>query len=272
MAVRLSPVYIPVYLLAKEPFGMKKYFAEMVGTFVLVFGGVGSAVLAGSHIGYLGVAFAFGLSLLAMVYTIGPISGCHINPAVTLGVVLARKIGIKDAAMYVIAQIIGAVIAAALILAIARGVPGGYDASVAGLGANGFGIHSPGHFSMQAAFLAEVILTMFLVLTVLGATDVKAPIGFAGLAIGLVLTLIHLVGIPITNTSVNPARSIGPALFVGGWAIQQLWLFIVAPLIGAAIAAGIYSVLRTPDELITTRQAERALGSQSAERREARRA
>jgi aquaporin Z len=272
IAVRLSQVYIPAYLLAKEPFGMKKYFAELVGTFVLVFGGVGSAVLAGSHIGYLGVAFAFGLSLLAMVYTIGPISGCHINPAVTLGVVLARKIGIKDATMYVIAQIIGAVIAAALILAIARGVPGGYDASVAGLGANGFGIHSPGHFSMQAAFLAEVILTMFLVITVLGATDVKAPVGFAGLAIGLVLTLIHLVGIPITNTSVNPARSIGPALFVGGWAIQQLWLFIVAPLIGAAIAAGIYSVLRTPDELITTRQAERALGSQSAERREAKRA
>ncbi len=251
---------------------MKKYFAELVGTFVLVFGGVGSAVLAGAHIGYVGVAFAFGLSLLAMVYTIGPISGCHINPAVTLGVLLARKIGLKDSVMYVIAQVIGAVLAAGLVLAIARDVPGGYDASVGGLGANGFGIHSPGQFGMQAAFLAEVILTMFLVLTVLGATDVKAPVGFAGLAIGLVLTLIHLVGIPITNTSVNPARSIGPAVFVGGWAIQQLWLFIVAPLLGAVVAGILYSVLRTPDELITTRQAERALGSQSAERREAKRA
>lgn len=245
---------------------MKKYFAELVGTFVLVFGGVGSAVLAGSHIGFVGVAFAFGLSLLAMVYTIGPISGCHINPAVTFGVLLSRKIGVKDAVMYVIAQIIGAVIAAWFILLIARGVPGGYDASVAGLGANGFGIHSPGLYGLQAAFLAEVVLTMFLVLTVLGATDIKAPVGFAGVAIGLVLTLIHLVGIPITNTSVNPARSIGPALFVGGWAIQQLWLFLVAPLIGAAVAAGIYAVLRSPDELITTRKAERALHSQQAER------
>ncbi len=245
---------------------MKKYFAELVGTFVLVFGGVGSAVLAGSHIGYAGVAFAFGLSLLAMVYTIGPISGCHINPAVTFGVLLSKKINGKDAAMYMIAQIIGAILGAGCILAIARGVPGGYYASVGGLGANGFGIHSPGLFNMQAAFLAEVILTMFLVLTVLGSTDIKAPVGFAGLAIGLVLTLIHLVGIPITNTSVNPARSIGPAVFVGGWAIQQLWLFIVAPLIGAAVAAGVYGVLRSPDELISTRKAERALGSQQSER------
>ena len=245
---------------------MKKYFAELVGTFVLVFGGVGSAVLAGTHIGYMGVAFAFGLSLLAMVYTIGPISGCHINPAVTFGVFLTKKINGKDASMYVIAQIIGAVLAAGLILFIARGIPGGYDASVSGLGANGYGMHSPGLYNLQAAFLAEVILTAFLVLTVLGSTDIKAPVGFAGLAIGLVLTLIHLVGIPITNTSVNPARSIGPAVFVGGWAIQQLWLFIVAPLIGAAIAAGIYAVIRTPDEVITTRQAERALGSQQQER------
>ncbi len=246
---------------------MKKYFAELVGTFVLVFGGVGSAVLAGKHIGYEGIAFAFGLSLLAMVYTIGPISGCHINPAVTFGVLLSRKISVKDSVMYVIAQIIGAVIAAGLILAIARGVPGGYDASVSGLGANGFGMHSPDLFNMHAAFLAEVILTAFLVLTVLGATDIKAPVGFAGLAIGLVLTLIHLVCIPIDNTSVNPARSIGPAVFVGGWAIQQLWLFIVAPLIGAAIAAGIYAVIRTPEErVISTRTAERALGSQQQER------
>jgi len=245
----------------------KKYLAELVGTFVLVFGGVGSAVLAGSHIGFQGVAFAFGLSLLAMVYTIGPVSGCHINPAVTCGVLLAKKIGIKDALAYVIAQIVGAIIAAALILLIARGGPGGYDPSVAGLGANGFGVHSPGQYSMGAAFLAEVILTMFLVLTVLGATDIKAPVGFAGLAIGLVLTLIHLVGIPITNTSVNPARSIGSAVFVGGWALQQLWLFIIAPLIGAVVAAGIYGMIRVPAEIITMPQAERALVSEEAERK-----
>ena len=246
---------------------MKKYFAELVGTFVLVFGGVGSAVFAGKHIGFAGVAFAFGLSLLAMVYTIGPISGCHVNPAVTFGVLLSKKIGGKDATMYVIAQILGAIIAAGLILAIARGIPGGYYASASGLGADGFGMHSPDLYNMQAAFIAEVILTAFLVLTVLGATDIKAPVGFAGLAIGLVLTLIHLVGIPIDNTSVNPARSIGPAIFVGGWAVQQLWLFIVAPLIGGAIAAGIYAVIRTPEErVISTRTAERSLASQQEER------
>ncbi len=245
---------------------MNKYIAEMVGTFVLVFGGVGSAVLAGSHIGFEGVSFAFGLSLLAMVYTIGPISGCHINPAVTCGVLMAKKIGAKDAGMYVVAQIVGAVIASALILFIARSTPAGYDPAVAGMGANGFGIHSPGGYSMGAAFVAEIILTMFLVLTVLGATDIKAPVGFAGVAIGLVLTLIHLVGIPITNTSVNPARSIGPALFVGGWALQQLWLFILAPLVGAVVAALVYNVIRVPAELISTPQAERALASQQAER------
>jgi aquaporin Z len=246
---------------------MKKYAAELVGTFVLVFGGVGSAVLAGGHIGFQGVAFAFGLSLLAMVYTIGPISGCHINPAVTLGVLLAKKIGARDAVAYMIAQVIGAVIAAALILFIASGAAGGYDVASAGLGANGYGVHSPGQYSLAAAFLAEVVLTMFLVLTVLGSTDIKAPVGFAGVAIGLVLTLIHLVGIPITNTSVNPARSIGPALFVGGWALQQLWLFIIAPFIGAAIAAVVYGAIRIPAELITTPQAERALVSEQEERK-----
>jgi aquaporin Z len=245
---------------------MRKYLAEFLGTFVLVFGGVGSAVLAGSHIGFLGVAFAFGLSLLAMVYTIGPISGCHINPAVTLGVLLARRIGSKDALMYVVAQIFGAIVASALILLIASGADGGYNLASGGLGANGFGPHSPGHYSLIPAFLAEVILTMFLVVTVLGATDVKAPVGFAGIAIGLVLTLIHLVGIPITNTSVNPARSIGPALFVQGWALEQLWLFIVAPLIGGAIAAFAYAAIRLPDTVITTPQGERALASEQAQR------
>lgn len=246
---------------------MKKYFAEFFGTFVLVFGGVGSAVLAGAKIGFAGIALAFGLSLLAMVYTIGPISGCHINPAVTFGVFLARRIGAKDAVGYVIAQILGAILAAALVLFIATGGPAGYDAAQAGLAANGYGLHSPGQYSLAACFVAEIILTMFLVVTVLGSTDVKAPVGFAGLAIGLVLTLIHLVGIPITNTSVNPARSIGPAIFVGGWAIQQLWLFIVAPLIGALVAALACRGFRLPEVLITTRQSEEALASEQSERR-----
>jgi aquaporin Z len=245
---------------------MNKYVAELVGTFVLVFGGVGSAVLAGTHIGFAGISLAFGLSLLAMVYTIGPISGCHVNPAVTLGVFLARKINAKDAAFYMVAQIIGAVIAAGIILVIANGLPGGYSASVSGLGADGYGAHSPDHYSMMAGFVAEVILTMFLVLTVLGSTDISAPVGFAGLAIGLVLTLIHLVGIPITNTSVNPARSIGPAIFVGGWALQQLWLFIVAPFVGAIAAALVYAAIRHPAVLITTKKAEQALPGEQIDR------
>jgi aquaporin Z len=246
--------------------------AECFGTFCLVFGGVGSAVLAGSKIGNVGIAFAFGLALLAMVYTIGPISGCHINPAVTVGVWLARKISARDAAAYIIAQIVGAIIAAGVILFVARGAAGGYDVVQGGLGANGFGAHSPGGYSLAACFVAEIILTMFLVITVLGSTDIKAPVGFAGLAIGLVLTLIHLVGIPITNTSVNPARSIGPAIFVGGWAIDQLWLFIIAPVFGAFLAAAIYAVIRVvPAELITTRAAEKALESEQREREKERR-
>ena len=172
-----------------------------------------------------------------------------------------------DAIIYMVAQVAGAIVASALILFIARGGAGGYDVSAGGLGANGYAVHSPGGYSLGAAFVGEVILTMFLVLTVLGSTDVKAPVGFAGLAIGLVLTLIHLVGIPLTNTSVNPARSIGPAIFVGGWALQQVWLFIVAPFVGAAIAAIAYGVIRVPDVRIGTPQAERALASEQAERR-----
>jgi len=244
----------------------RKYLAEAIGTFVLVFGGVGSAVLSGKVIGNAGVSLAFGLALLAMVYAIGPISGCHINPAVTLGLLLTRKIEGRDAAGYVIAQIVGAIVAAGLLLLIAKGAPGGYDAAASGFGANGYDAHSPGHYSMGAAFLLEVILTFFLVFTVLGATDVKAPVGFAGLGIGLVLVAIHLVGIPVDNVSVNPARSIGPALFVGGWALGQLWLFIVAPLIGGAVAAGAYQVLRQPAAVLTTRTAEQALPSQQSER------
>jgi aquaporin Z len=246
---------------------MKKYLAELVGTFVLVFGGVGSAVLAGAKIGNVGISLAFGLSLLAMAYTVGPISGCHINPAVTLGVLMSKKISSKDASFYVIAQIIGAILGSVAILIIANGGPGGYNARVMGLGANGFGAHSPGGYSFLACFLAEVVLTAFLVLTVLGSTDVKAPVGLAGIPIGLVLVLIHLVGIPITNTSVNPARSIGPAVFVQGWALNQLWVFILAPLCGAAVASLFYSVIRERDVvLMTTKQGESALVTEQAER------
>jgi aquaporin Z len=245
---------------------MRRYFAEFAGTFVLVFGGLGSAVLAGEKIGFLGVSFAFGISLLVMAYTVGPISGCHINPAVTFGMLLVRKINVRTAAFYVVAQIIGAIVASALVLFIASGGAGGYDPAVGGLGANGYGPHSPGQYSMAAAFVTELILTMFLILTVLGSTDVKAPVGFAGIAIGLVLVVINLVGIPVTNCSANPARSIGPAVFVGGWAWQQLWLFIVAPLLGAAAAAGLYMVIREPVEIITTREAEEALPGEQRER------
>ena len=225
---------------------MKRYIAEFLGTFVLVFGGCGSAVLAGEHIGFLGVAFAFGLSLLAMAYAIGPISGCHINPAVTIGLLLARKCNRKDVPGYVIAQVTGSIVAAAILLVIAGGIPGGYDAARQGLAANGYGVHSPDHYSLAACALAEIILTAFLVFTVIGATDC-GPAGFAGIPIGLVLTLIHLVGIPVTNTSVNPARSIGPAIFVGGWALSQLWLFILAPLAGAVLAVFAYRVMHAAD-------------------------
>src|SRR5215212_8209930 len=211
----------------KETVDMNRYVAEFVGTFVLVFASCGSAVLAGDKIGFLGVSLTFGLSLLAMVYAIGPVSGCHINPAVTVGILITRKMDARYAAGYIAAQVLGAILASALLLLIAKGAPGGYDPSAVGFAANGYGAHSPGHYGLLSAFLVEVVLTFFLVFTVLGATDIKAPVGFAGIAIGLVLTVIHLVGIPVTNTSVNPARSIGPAVFVGRWALAQLWLFIV---------------------------------------------
>jgi aquaporin Z len=245
---------------------VRRYVAEAVGTFVLIFGGLGSAVIAGPKIGNLGVAISFGLALLAMVYAIGPVSGCHINPAVTLGALLSRKIDMRDAGFYVVAQIVGAIAAAGLLLIIVKGVPGGYDPGAAGFGANGFGNHSPDHYSMGAAFLTEAILTFLLVFTVLRVTDVEAPVGFAGLAIGLVLTMVNLVGIPVTNCSVNPVRSIGPAVFVGGWALGQLWLFIVAPLVGGAVAAGAYFVLQQPKRAVSTRKAEQALPSEQAER------
>jgi len=237
-----------------------------VGTFVLVFGGCGSAVLAGDKIGFLGVSLAFGLTLLTMVYAIGPISGCHINPAVTVGLMLSGKFDRRLAPGYFIGQILGGIVAAAVVLLIAKGLPTGYDPASTGLAANGYGEHSPGGYALGASFLAEVVLTGLLILTVLGATDTRAPVGFAGIPIGLMLTLIHLIGIPVTNTSVNPARSIGPAVFVGGWALSQLWLFIVAPLIGAALASFVYRGIREPEAVISARRAEEALPSERAER------
>ena len=227
---------------------LRRAGAEFVGTFVLVLGGVGAAVIAGEQIGNLGVAFAFGLSLLAMAYAVGPISGCHINPAVTLGLLVTRRIEISEAVRYWIAQVLGAIVAALVLLVVIKARAGGYDLTEEGFGANGYGDHSPGGYALGGAFLAEVILTAFLIFTVLAATDKISNVAFAGIPIGLVLVLIHLVGIPITNTSVNPARSIGPAIFVGGWALEQLWLFIVAPLIGAVGGALLHGFLFTGAE------------------------
>jgi len=221
----------------------RRAVAEALGTFVLVFGGVGSAVIAGEAIGALGVAFAFGLSLLAMAYAIGPISGCHINPAVTLGLLHSRRITLDEAIRYWIAQVVGAILAALVLMIVVKAKTGGYDLSDKGFGANGYGGHSPNGYPVGAALIVEVVLTGLLVFTVLSATDRIASVAFAGIPIGLVLTLIHLVGIPVDNLSVNPARSIGPAVFVGGWALGQLWLFIVAPLVGAIAGSAIHRYL-----------------------------
>ena len=245
---------------------MKAYGAELFGTFVLVFMGCGSAVLAADHIGYAGVAASFGLAVLAMVYTVGPISGCHLNPAVTLGLMLSGKLKAERAPGYMLAQVAGGVLAAAVLLAIAKGT-GHYDPVAAGFASNGYGERSPGHYGLFAAFATETLLTALLVLVVLGSTDIAAPVGFAGVAIGLVLTLIHLVSIPVTNTSVNPARSIGPALFAGPEALGQLWLFIAAPLLGGAIAAPIYNLLRLdPGAQLSVRQATQALPTEQEQR------
>jgi aquaporin Z len=217
--------------------------AECVGTFVLVFGGVGTAVIAGEKVGALGVAFAFGLSLLAMAYAIGPISGCHINPAVTVGLVTARRLAPREAVQYVAGQVVGAVLAAFVLFVVIKSKTGSYDLSDNGFGANGYGSHSPDGFPLGGALLVEVVLTALLIFTVLSATDRIAEVAFAGIPIGLVLTLIHLVGIPVDNLSVNPARSLGPAVFVGGWALGQLWLFIVAPVVGAVLGATVHQFL-----------------------------
>ncbi len=220
----------------------KRAVAELLGTFWLVFGGCGSAVLAAKFpevgIGLVGVSLAFGLTVVTMAYAVGHISGGHFNPAVTLGLLAGGRIKGGDVLPYVIAQVIGAVLAAWLLATIASG--NGTDAVAAGLASNGFGEHSPGGYSQATAFITEVLMTFFFLLIILGITSEGAPNAFAPLAIGLALALIHLVSIPITNTSVNPARSTGPALIVGGWAISQLWLFWVAPILGAVIAGGVW--------------------------------
>lgn len=215
---------------------MKKYSAELIGTLFLVLIGCGSVVVAGQQVGFLGIAFAFGLTVLVMVYAIGPISGCHINPAITVAMLVAKKISGKDAVGYIIAQCVGAIIGAAILLAIAGGKMD-YSVAANGLGQNGYGVHSPHQYSLLACFIAEFVLSFLFLTVIFGSTSIKAASGFAGIAIGLTLVLIHIVGIPITGTSVNPARSLGPALLVGGEALVQLWLFIVAPILGGIAAA-----------------------------------
>ncbi|MGH9596268.1 MAG: aquaporin Z, partial [Edaphobacter sp.] len=215
----------------------KRATAEFFGTFWLVFGGCGSAVIAAAYpqlgIGYVGVALAFGLTLLTMAFAIGHISGCHLNPAVSVGLVVGRRFPISELIPYVIAQVLGAMAASSVLYVIASGKAG--FSLAGGFASNGYADHSPDHYSLLACFVAEVVLTAFFLLVILGSTDERAPKGFAPIAIGLCLTLIHLISIPITNTSVNPARSTGPAIFVGGWATHQLWLFWVAPILGAII-------------------------------------
>lgn len=229
---------------------MNKYLAEMFGTFWLVLGGCGSAVLAAAFpdvgIGLLGVSLAFGLTVLTMAFAIGHISGCHLNPAVTIGLWSGGRFDTKDVLPYIIAQVIGGIIAGGVLLVIASG-QAGFDVVASGFASNGYGEHSPGGYSLTAALVCEIIMTMVFLFVIMGATDSKAPAGFAPIAIGLCLTLIHLISIPVTNTSVNPARSTGVAVFVGDWAVSQLWLFWIAPIIGAVIGAVIYKAVRGSD-------------------------
>lgn len=222
---------------------MQKYFAEFLGTFWLVFGGCGSAVLAAAFpelgIGFAGVSLAFGLTVLTGAYAFGHISGGHFNPAVSVGLWVGKRFEGKDLLPYIAAQVIGAIAAAAVLYLIASG-KAGFDAAASGFASNGYGEHSPGGYALSAALLIEIVLTAFFLIVIMGATDGRAPQGFAPIAIGLALTLIHLISIPVTNTSVNPARSTGVALFQGGWAVGQLWLFWIAPIIGGAVGAWIY--------------------------------
>lgn len=220
----------------------KRVTAEFLGTFWLVFGGCGSAVLAAAFpqlgIGFVGVALAFGLTVLTMAYAIGHISGCHLNPAVSVGLAVGKRFPMGELLPYVIAQVLGGIAGAGVLFVIASG-KAGFDVS-GGFASNGYGAHSPGGYSLMACLVAEVVLTFFFLMIIMGSTDKRAPAGFAPIAIGLGLTLIHLIGIPVTNLSVNPARSTGPAVFVGGWAVAQLWLFWVAPILGGAIAGALY--------------------------------
>lgn len=221
----------------------KRLFAEGFGTFWLVFGGCGSAVLAaafpGVGIGLAGVSLAFGLTVLTMAYSIGHISGCHLNPAVTIGLWAGKRFPAKDIAPYIVAQVLGAIVAAAVLMTIAQGGPD-FVMGPTSLAVNGYGVQSPGHYTLASGLIIEVVLTFGFLIVILGATDTRSPSGFAPIAIGLALTLIHLISIPVTNTSVNPARSTGPALLVGGLALQQLWLFWLAPIGGALAAGGAY--------------------------------
>lgn len=221
--------------------------AEAIGTAWLVLGGCGTAVLAGGEVGFHGVAIAFGLTVVTMAYAIGPVSGCHLNPAVTIGLYVARRFEARKVLPYVAAQVVGALLGAAVLYAVAKGAPGA-DPVAGGFAANGYGDRSPGRYGLVAAGLAEVVLTAFFLLVILGATGKRAAPGLAGLAIGLALTLVHLVGIPVTNTSVNPARSTSQALFVGGWALEQLWLFWVAPVLGALVGATAWRAIGADDE------------------------
>jgi len=235
----------------------KRAAAEFFGTFWLVFGGCGSAVLAAGvpnvGIGYLGVALAFGLTVLTMAFAIGHVSGCHLNPAVSLGLVVGKRFPASELLPYVVAQVVGGIAAAGVLFIIASGIAG-FDVHT-GFASNGYGDHSPQGYSMLAGLVAEIVLTAFFLFVIMGATDKRAPKGFAPIAIGLCLTLIHLVGIPVTNLSVNPARSTGPAILAGGWALQQLWLFWVAPLIGGALGGGIYCMLFSEEPEPTVRAA-----------------
>lgn len=238
----------------------KRCAAEFLGTFWLVFGGCGSAVLAAAFpslgIGFVGVAFAFGLTLLTMAFAIGPISGCHINPAVSVGLVVAKRFPAAELLPYIVSQVLGGIAASAVLYVIASGKEG--FSLAAGFASNGYGAHSPGGYSLSACLVAEIVLTLFFLLVILASTDDRAPKGFAPIAIGLCLTLIHLISIPVTNTSVNPARSTAPAIFVGGWALAQLWLFWVAPIIGAAVAGATYQALFSEGPQPPLRVAERA--------------
>ncbi len=238
----------------------KRCTAEFIGTFWLVLGGCGSAVLAAAFpnvgIGLLGVSLAFGLTVLTMAYAIGHISGCHLNPAVTIGLFTGKRIPASDVLPYVVVQVLGAILGASVLYLIASGKPG-FNLS-SGFAANGYGANSPGGYSLTAALTAETVLTFMFLTVILGSTDKRAPKGFAPLAIGFCLTLIHLISIPVTNTSVNPARSTGPAIFVGGWAIRQLWLFWLAPILGAAVAGVVYRLFAAETETTTEVEAVKA--------------